>query len=243
MNGLNGEPCHTSTVSVTGSQPATGPSPWLLKLAAAFELLLAALLAWGNFPYIPFGNTVGLLLLGSASLWLRGSGWRAIGLQRPKSWVKTLAWSVGLGIASQALDVKIATPLLARITGQAPDLSNFRSMIGNVPQLLLWLAVTWSIAAFGEEMTYRGYILNRAADAFGRARPAWIFAAILSSALFGLAHHYQGVAGVIDVAVFAFIPVIAYLLSGRNLWIPILAHGIGDTIGFVLIFFHRYPGS
>jgi membrane protease YdiL (CAAX protease family) len=203
---------------------------------------LAALLVWGNFPYIPFGNTVGLLLLGSASLWLRGSGWRAIGLQRPKSWVKTLAWSVGLGIASQALDVKIATPLLARITGQAPDLSNFRSMIGNVPQLLLWLAFTWSIVAFGEEMAYRGYILNRAADAFGRARPAWIFAAILSSALFGLAHHYQGVAGVIDVAVFAFIPVIAYLLSGRNLWIPILAHGIGDTIDFVLIFFHRYPG-
>ena len=115
-------------------------------------------------------------------------------------------------------------------------------MIGNVPQLLLWLAVTWSIAAFGEEMAYRGYILNRAADAFGRGWPAWIFAAILSSALFGLTHHYQGVAGVIDVTVFAFIPVIAYFLSGRNLWIPILAHGIGDTIAFVLIFFHRYPG-
>lgn len=216
--------------------------PKILKLTAAFELLLATLLAWGNFPYVPFGNTVGLLLLGSTSLWLRGRGWRAIGLERRTSWVKTLAWSIGLGIASQALDIQIATPLLTRITGHAPDLSNFRSMIGNVPQLFFWLAITWSIAAFGEEMVYRGYILNRAADVLGRNWLAWVFAAILSSALFGLTHNYQGIAGVIDVAVFAFIPVIAYLLSGRNLWIPILAHGIGDTIAFVLIFFHRYPG-
>lgn len=212
------------------------------KLTAAFELLLAGLLAWGDFAYIPFGNTVGLLLLGSASLWLRGNGWRAIGLQRPTSWAKTLVWGIGLGIASQALDTQIATPLLTRITGHGPDLSNFRSMIGNVPQLLFWLAVTWSIAAFGEEMVYRGYILNRAADALGHSWFAWVFAAVLSCATFGLTHHYQGVAGVIDVAVFALIPVIAYLLSGRNLWIPIVAHGIGDTIGFVLIFFHRYPG-
>lgn len=224
------------------AEPVSEDVPKTLKLTTALELLLAGLLVWGNFPYIPFGNTIGLLLLGSASLWLRGSGWRAIGLQRPRSWIKTLAWGIGLGIASQALDTQIATPLLTRITGHAPDLSSFRSMIGNVPQLLFWLAITWSMAAFGEEMVYRGYILNRAADALGRRRLAWVFAAILTSALFGLAHQSQGIAGVIDVAFFALIPVIAYLLSGRNLWIPILAHGTGDTIGFVLIFFHRYPG-
>lgn len=236
------QPGETTATSLMIAQPVSERVPKTLKLAATFELLLAVLLGFGSFPYIPFGNTVGLLLLGSASLWLRGTSWRAIGLQRPRSWVKTLAWGIGIGIASQALDLQIVTPLLARITGHAPDLSNFRSMIGNVPQLLFWLAVTWSIAAFGEEMVYRGYILNRAAGALGRGWLAWVFAAILSSALFGLMHNYQGVAGMIDVAFFALIPVIAYLLSGRNLWIPILAHGIGDTIGFVLIFFHRYPG-
>lgn len=242
MKNSTPQPGEPTATSVMIAQPVSEHVPKILKLTAAFELLLAGLLAWGNFPYVPFGNTVGLLLLGSASLWLRGTGWRAIGLQRPRSWVKTLAWSVGLGIASQVVDLQIATPLLTRITGHAPDLSNFRSMIGNVPQLLFWLAITWSIAAFGEEMVYRGYILNRAADALGRSWFAWVFAAILSSVLFALTHNYQGIAGMIDVAFFALIPVIAYLLSGRNLWIPILAHGIGDTIGFVLIFFHRYPG-
>jgi hypothetical protein len=101
MKRFNSEPVGTNTSSVTIAQPSSGRVPKTVKLAAAFELLLAPLLVWGNFPYIPFGNTIGLLLLGSVSLWLRGSGWRAIGLQRPRSWVKTLAWGIGLGIASQ----------------------------------------------------------------------------------------------------------------------------------------------
>jgi uncharacterized protein len=185
------EPGGASTPSLTIPRLASERPPEILKLAAAFELLVAGLLVWGDFSYIPFGNTVGLLLLGSASLWLRLTGWRKIGLQRPRSWAKTLAWGIGLGFGLQAVDMEIAAPLLTRITGHAPDLSHFRSMVGNVPQLLFWLAVTWSIAAFGEEMAYRGYILNRAADALGRTRFAWVFAAIFSSALFGLGHHYR----------------------------------------------------
>jgi membrane protease YdiL (CAAX protease family) len=34
---------------------------------------------------------------------------------------------------------------------------------------------------------------------------------------------------------------IAYLANGRNLWAPIIAHGVYDTIGFVLIYLGRYP--
>jgi membrane protease YdiL (CAAX protease family) len=29
----------------------------------------------------------------------------------------------------------------------------------------------------------------------------------------------------------------AYMLSGRNLWAPILAHGLIDTVGVVMLFF------
>jgi len=215
---------------------------WKNRLIPALELLLAALVIWGSFAPIPFGNTVGLLLLASASLWLRGAGWGDIGMRRPKSWLRVIAWGVALGVAAQVFDVRVTTPLLARISGHAPDLSGFRSLIGNVRQLLFWLAVTWTIAAFGEEMAYRGYILNRAADLFRGTQVAWVFATIVSCACFALGHRYQGIAGMIDIAVSAFIPVIVYLLSGRNLCIPILMHGVGDTIGFVLIFFHRYPG-
>ncbi len=38
-------------------------------------------------------------------------------------------------------------------------------------------------------------------------------------------------------AVDGFIIGAAYLLSGRNLWIAVLAHGLIDTAGIVLLFF------
>ena len=213
-----------------------------VRLAAVPELLLAGLLIWGTFAPIPFGNTVSLLLLGSASLWLRGSDWKSIGLRQPQSWPRSIGWGVVLGFAVQILDIYFITPLLSRLTGHPPDVSMLRSMAGNVRQLLFWLGVTWTIAAFGEEMVYRGYILNRAAGLFGGKPSRWVFAAIISSALFALGHRYQGVAGTIDIFFFALIPVLAYLVSGRNLWITIVMHGVADSIGFVLIFLGRYPG-
>jgi membrane protease YdiL (CAAX protease family) len=212
------------------------------RLAPIFELLLAAMLAWGNFPGVPFGKTVSQFLLASSSLWVRRTGWRSTGLRRPANWPRTIALGVGIGIAAQAFDLLVITPLLIRITGHAPDVSGFRSLIGDVPSLLYWLAVTWSFAAFGEEMVYRGYLLNRAADLFGHGRMGWLVAAIVSSLIFAAGHAYQGVAGMIDIAFSALIPVVAYFASGRNLWVPIILHGTGDTVGFILIFLHKYPG-
>ena len=33
-----------------------------------------------------------------------------------------------------------------------------------------------------------------------------------------------------------------YLGSGRNLSVPIVAHGVADTVDLLLIFFGKYPG-
>jgi hypothetical protein len=58
---------------------------------------------------------------------------------------------------------------------------------------------------------------------------------------FGLAH-YQGITGVIDEGLMGLLLGVIYLRSGRNLAIPIIAHGIGDSIDFILIFLGKYPG-
>jgi membrane protease YdiL (CAAX protease family) len=34
-----------------------------------------------------------------------------------------------------------------------------------------------------------------------------------------------------------------FLAGGRNLWAPVLAHGVSNSIGFILIFLGRYPGA
>jgi membrane protease YdiL (CAAX protease family) len=49
--------------------------------------------------------------------------------------------------------------------------------------------------------------------------------------LFGFGHFYKGPAGVMDSSYSGLV-----LGGGRNLWAPILAHGISDTFAIVVLF-------
>ena len=40
----------------------------------------------------------------------------------------------------------------------------------------------------------------------------------------------------LETTVIGFVLGSAYLLSGRNLWVTIIAHGLANTLAFVLIF-------
>ena len=48
--------------------------------------------------------------------------------------------------------------------------------------------------------------------------------------------------GVIDEGLMGLLLGLMYLGSGRNLAVPIVAHGVQDTIDILLIFLGRYPG-
>lgn len=73
-------------------------------------------------------------------------------------------------------------------------------------------------------------------------RPAGACAAVLASVLlFGTAHGYQGITGVVENVLVGVLFGVLYLAGRRNLWLPILTHGAIDTIGFLLIFTGLYP--
>jgi uncharacterized protein len=91
-------------------------------------------------------------------------------------------------------------------------------------------------------MVYRGYLLNRVADLFGRSTIGWTASAILVSLLFGLAHFPQGPTGIIENVIDGAILAALYFATGRNLIAPIIAHGIQDTVDVVLIYLGWYPG-
>jgi membrane protease YdiL (CAAX protease family) len=212
--------------------------PW-----AIVELLLAiAIMYAGLVGYVPISATPYLLAIAALFLWWRGPGWRAIGLRRPDSWPRTMLVAVLLG-AYQIPSLYLVEPVIARLTsGELPDVSMFRSLVGDERLLLMWLAISWTLAAFMEEMVYRGWLVARIAELARFTRAAWIAAVIATSILFGVAHLYQGLSGVIATGISGLIFGIAYLASGRNLWCAILAHGLMDTIGFVMIYLGIYPG-
>jgi membrane protease YdiL (CAAX protease family) len=206
------------------------------RLAIAVELLVVILLVTRMR-----NASLLLLLIGWLSLWLRRSGWKNIGMSRPLNWQNTILAGIGIGILYQLFSISVLVPVLHRLTNASLDLSSFEALRGNVTQLALWLVVAWTFAAFGEEMAYRGYFLNRIADLFGRTNFGWGSGIVISSVFFGLVHRYQGINGVIETFIFGGVMACLYTISKRNLWLPIIVHGVIDTVGFLLIFFNLYP--
>lgn len=207
------------------------------RLVIAIEILLVILLV-----VLPLqSRVVFLLLLGWLSLWLRRSSWKNIGMNQPSNWLRTILAGFGISAIYQLFSIGILVPVLHRLTKTTLDLSQFDSLRGNFAILALWIIVSWTIAAFGEEMAYRGYVLNRLADLFGKNQFGWGIGVIISSVFFGLGHIYQGMVGVVETFVFGTVMACLYIASKRNLWLPIFFHGMNDTIGFLLIFFGLYP--
>src|SRR5580700_7955657 len=183
-----------------------------------------------------------LLLLAWISLRLRRVQWKQIGFTRYRSWATTLLLGIAYGVGLELFDLFGKQPLLTRLLGKPPDLSNFAAVRGNLKFALVAIALIWILAAFGEELVYRGYLMNRIADLGRGSRTAWIVSLFVISALFGFSHYQQGLTGIIEEGSDGLILGFMYLAYRRNLAIPIVAHGVCDTIDIALLFFGKYPG-
>lgn len=178
-----------------------------------------------------------LFVLGWISIRVRDGGWKRMGLKRPDSWRKTILWGVLAGI------LIIVAGQLATVAGTkiwhraAKGPSVIEAAKTTWKAALLSLGVVWTFAAFGEEMGYRGYLLMRAADAGNRSTLAYGTALLASSVLFGYGHYFKGPPGILQSTVSGLILGGAYLLSGRNLWVSIIAHGCADTIAIAAVVF------
>lgn len=209
-----------------------------LLLILEFSLILLGVgiyvLGWLPFPILL------LFVMAWISLRLRHLRWRDVGLRRPDRWLPTIGLALLVGIGYQVLDILIISPLLQHLTGEPVDLSLFSNLHGNLILLLFALAISWTEAAFIEEMFFRGYLFNRITDLVGRERLGIIVALISTSVLFGIAHAYQGISGMVDTFLAGMVLGLFYLYARRNLWLPILTHGVINTLGFLLIFLNLY---
>ncbi len=226
-------------------EPVNGAGNWRgSKWLAVGELVVVALIFWADFKHhIYFSKTPYLLLFGWISLRVRRLRWRDVGLKRFRNWKATLGWGIAAGLLLEGFELFVSQPILVRLLGKQPDLEDFRALTGNLKMTLIFLVLAWVLAAFGEEMVYRGYLMNRVADLMNRTRGAWIVSLIAVHVGFGLAHAYQGWTGAIDEGLMGLLLGVIYLRTGRNLAVPIIAHGIGDSIDFVLMFLGKYPGT
>ena len=166
----------------------------------------------------------------------RGS-FKEIGLSRPANWKKTILWGVLLGVIIEMLSLVVLEPLLEVLTGQTFDYSAFESMRGNLAQLVVWLIVGWVVGGFLEEISLRGFMITQIKKVLGKSSSAVVIALLITSIHFGLAHAYQGTSGIIATGLTGLVLGIIYVKNGYNVWLPIIVHGVIDTIGLTLMYF------
>jgi membrane protease YdiL (CAAX protease family) len=162
--------------------------------------------------------------------------WKEVGLRRAgHGWLVVLNGSI-LAVSGIYLSEKIISPLLRQLTGGSPARpAEWALLQNNLPYFLFLLAGIWLLAATGEELVYRGYVLNRLTDLFGSRPAGWGMGLLASALLFGLGH---GLSRPVLVSGFLLGLVEAglYLANRRNLWLPIVFHGVWDSTYLTLFY-------
>jgi len=202
------------------------------------ELVVGSAIVIGHNVYHVIPNEVPILfVLGLVSVRLRDGSWSAMGLRWPVSWGPTLLFGLGAAALRILLGQFVTDPITAHFWPPAIGPSGMSEITSHPLVALQWLVLIWTFAAFGEEIGYRGYLITRAADAGGRSKAAYWAGVLVVSVLFGYGHYYKGPSGIVDSGMAGLVLGATYILSGRNLWACILAHGFIDTVGVIALYF------
>ncbi len=154
---------------------------------------------------------------------LRDYTWVDIGLGQPDpmKFLHGMLLVLAIGIAVYYMRRK----LMAQEDGAEQVREALHKLEWMIPrgehQRRLWWAVSGH-AGWGEELFYRGYLFALLSSMMPPAA-----AAVVSTALFGAAHFYQGVRGIVLTTLMGAVFMGLYMVSG-SLVVPMLAHALYD---------------
>lgn len=170
-------------------------------------------------------------------MWLRGSTPSDIGLGLSVNWTSTVIKGLGFGVAIVLASIILIEPIVELLTHTPHDYESILKLRGNKIALMQILFFVWVFVALVEEVIFRGFFITELYRIIGTSWLASTFVVILTSVVFGLCHAYQNTSGVVTTGITGVLFSLVFLLSGRNLWVVVLAHGTIDTIGILAIYF------
>lgn len=169
---------------------------------------------------------------------LSGEKYKQIGFD-----ARNIKRQIGLGVLFGVLifvfDTFVSSPivewLLPKTSAKGIDMAKLFTDKSLLP---LWILVALFKGAFSEEL-WRIFALTRFERWLGK--PGLIFALILGSIVFGFGHLYQGLSGLITIAIIGFLYALVYLRRRRALE-AVFAHAAFNMIGVVLGYY-MYGGK
>ena len=194
---------------------------------------------FGPLPRTPFEHVIIILvILLTSFIEHKKKTFEALGLSRKKFDSKNLlvfAPLVAFGLF--LLYVIVLVPGIELITGVPIDYSSMQHLEGDLSTTLLWLALVWIVAGFGEEIIFRGYLMRQFIKLFGDSWISLIINILLFSVLFGFMHMQQGITGQLVAGITGALFSILFYKRNYDLWFMIMIHGTFDTIGLLCFYF------
>jgi membrane protease YdiL (CAAX protease family) len=135
-------------------------------------------------------------------------------------------WSVAM-IAAAVL-ASYAVTFLRKALGGSPTAAGHDIIPETPAETAVFFLIVAPSAGVGEEVVFRGFLLSQL---WGYSGSPWI-AALVSSALFGLMHRYQGWWGVARTGVIGFVFAVGVIMTG-SLIPSIIAHTLANMIGVI----------
>ena len=215
-----------STTRVPERRIGTG---WTVLTAVEVVLAVTAVLLDLSLP------AVVLSAMAAVSLLVRRERPSTLGFHRLDRPGRRLAEVAALALGWTTMVFLLVMPVTEHLTGSTQDTSEFADLEGNLPLLLVFVALSWTLAALVEELAFRGYLLTRITDLVGTSLVARGSAVVAVALLFALIHGEQGATGMVLVFVDAvFFGVLRYAYG--SLWASVVAHGVSNTVGMVAFF-------
>ena len=198
------------------SNPATVLSSTSNAVITAVGMVAALLLSWF---WLRRDGAV-------AEAWKLGpvKGWGRTIVVAAATTIAILGWFTLGNMALSALG--LGTPAVAEVLGMVTK-SHFH--------YVLWIVlVAWFAAGFGEELLYRGFLMNRLQRLKGVGATVW-GPILIQGAIFGISHGYQSLSGVIITGVVGI--GLGWLRTRTGSLLPlILAHMAVDTFSMSMAY-------
>ncbi|MDG4950745.1 CPBP family intramembrane metalloprotease [Weeksellaceae bacterium KMM 9724] len=168
----------------------------------------------------------------------KGKPFSALGFKRENFNAKNLlvhAPLVALGLF--IFYVIAVVPGIEMLTGVPIDYSSMSQLEGNLEVTIVWLLIVWATAGFGEEIIFRGYLMQQFIKFFGDSKLSLAINILLICSFFGYMHMQQGITGQLVVMIIGALLSIIFYLRKYDLWFLIMIHGFFNTLGILSFYF------
>jgi len=153
-------------------------------------------------------------------------GWSELGLRLPDRVGVVTGLVVVVVLAVTVLSVRaLRTGVLLKTESESATLRSVGSLLPRTDSERRLFSVVALTAGIAEEVVYRGFGIAVLA-ALAPALPWWALV-VLAGLAFGLAHAYQGLAGILTTGLLGSVLAAVYLDTG-SLLVPILLHALID---------------